>query len=145
MTQLVPVMMLQLHHTVTDKLKNWGRLAWNCWLGISAAGICERSAVKGDSDIWVQQLLSESLAVVKQGKCHRSAAVSLCVARWDLPCPHTHPSWVQETSCVLCDPPLALCSVSDVRDHDCEQDSQTLSCAVRKLIGIGVCVYQEGG
>lgn len=103
-----------------------------------------RFAVKEDPDIGAQQ--SESLAVVKQGKCHRSAAVSLCIASWDLPWPHTHPSWDQKTSEALCDPPLALCLASDVRDHNRGQDSQTLSCAVRKLFGIWVCVPQmEGG
>lgn len=46
-----------------------------------AAGICERFAVKEvgikDTSIWVQQPLSGSLTMVKQVKCHKSAAVSL--------------------------------------------------------------------
>lgn len=49
-----------------------------------AAGICERFAVKEigikDTSIWVQQSLSGSLTLVKQVKCHKSAAVSLCTA-----------------------------------------------------------------
>lgn len=51
-----------------------------------------------------------------------------------------------ETSEVLCDPVLALCLASDVRDHNWGQDSQTVSRALRKFLGIRVCVYQmEGG
>lgn len=83
--------------------------------------MCERFAVKEvgikDSSIWVQQLLSGNLAMVKQVKCHKSAAVSSCIASQELPCPHT---------CFLGpgNLPLTLCLGSEVRKRNHEVTGQ---------------------